>query len=100
MKKKRDLLIGNINKIVHEPARLMLLLRLKALKESSALELKACSGLSWGNLSVQLKRLEQANYIKIIKKFINKKPATTLQITKTGKNAFKEYKNKMKKVLR
>lgn len=51
-----------------------------------------------GNLSSHLSKLEEAEYVEIVKEFIERKPHTALKLTKKGRNAFKEYKQNMKQV--
>ena len=57
------------------------------------------TGLSWGNLSTHLTKLESAKYIEIHKEFRGKKPHSIVQLTKHGRAAFKTYKKNMKEVL-
>ena len=53
-------------------------------------------GLTFGNLSAHMSKLEDAGYIQIIKEFIGKKPHTMLRITEKGRQAFDEYRTIMK----
>jgi len=52
-----------------------------------------------GNLSSHLSKLEEAGYVEIVKEFIERKPHTALKLTKKGRDAFKEYRKSIKKVL-
>ena len=54
------------------------------------------TGLTFGNLSAHMSKLEAAGYIKIIKEFVGKKPHTMLKLTEKGKQAFDEYRKQMK----
>ncbi|HEX7715433.1 MAG TPA: transcriptional regulator [Bacillota bacterium] len=54
-------------------------------------DLKAITGAADGNLSVHLRRLEEAGYITIQKRFANLRPQTIYTITERGKNEFREY---------
>jgi DNA-binding MarR family transcriptional regulator len=54
------------------------------------------TGLTFGNLSAHMTKLEEAGYITIIKEFIGKKPHTMLHLTKKGKDAFNQYRKQMK----
>ena len=56
-------------------------------------------GLTWGNLSSHLSKLENAKYVNIERGFLGKKPHTTLSITEEGRSAFQEYRQNMKQVL-
>jgi len=54
------------------------------------------TGLTFGNLSAHMSKLEEAGYIDIIKEFVGKKPHTMLKLTKKGRRAFDDYRKKMK----
>jgi DNA-binding MarR family transcriptional regulator len=54
------------------------------------------TGLTFGNLSAHMSKLEKAGYIKVIKEFVGKKPHTMLKLTEKGKHAFDEYRKQMK----
>ena len=49
-----------------------------------------------GNLSAHLSKLEDAGYVEVTKEFIERKPHTALALTKKGREAFKEYRKKVK----
>jgi len=57
------------------------------------------TGLTWGNLSSHLSTLEEAGYVNIEKKFIQKKSHTMVSLTEKGSQAFKEYKQSLLQVL-
>jgi DNA-binding transcriptional ArsR family regulator len=57
------------------------------------------TGLTWGNLSSHLSKLEEAGYVAIEKEFRGKKPHTMLCLTNQGRAAFQEYRRSMKRVL-
>ena len=90
--------ISEIDKLIHEPARLMIMANLYVLESAEFLFLMRQTNLTFGNLSSHLSKLEKANYVKIKKEFIGKKPHTMLALTKKGRDAFEKYKNKMKQV--
>ena len=90
--------ITEINKLIHEPARLMIMANLYVVESADFLFLMRQTDLTFGNLSSHLSKLETAGYVKIKKEFIGKKPHTMLSLTKMGRNAFLTYKNKMKQV--
>ena len=58
------------------------------------------TGLTWGNLSSHLVKLESSGYIDVNKEFVNRVPRTLLKITKKGRNALLDYKEEMSAVLR
>jgi DNA-binding MarR family transcriptional regulator len=54
------------------------------------------TGLTWGNLSSHLSKLEEASYIETVKDFVDRKPHTMVKLTKTGRSAFDAYRRQMK----
>jgi DNA-binding transcriptional ArsR family regulator len=90
---------AEIDRLVHEPARLTILAHLYVVESADFLFLMRQTGLTWGNLSSHLSKLEAAGYIEIEKKFKGKKPSTMLRITSKGRNAFLDYRKSMKHAL-
>jgi len=90
--------IPEIDKIIHEPARLTIIAYLYVVDSADALFLQRQTGLTWGNLSSHLSKLEAAGYIKVTKEFLGKKPHTALQLTREGRAAFKKYRQDMKQM--
>ena len=80
-----------IDRIIHEPARLVILAVLNNAVEVDFKFLETATGLTKGNLSRQASKLEEAGYIGIRKYFKGKVPATSYQITDAGKAAFAAY---------
>jgi len=98
--KEEDLpTLANIDRIIHEPARLTILAHLYVVESADFLFLIRQTGLTSGNLSSHLSKLEAASYVKIKKEFVEKKPHTMLSLTDAGRTAFKEYVQNMKHVL-
>lgn len=91
--------LAEIDQVIHAPARLMVLTYLFVVESSDYVFLVNLTGLTWGNLSTHLTKLEKAGYIKINKEFKGKKPHSTISLTKEGRTAFREYKNKIQQVL-
>ena len=89
----------SINRIVHEPARYLIVAYLYVVESADALYLQRQTGFTWGNLSSHLSKLESVGYVQIIKEFLDKKPHTMLHLTKEGRKAFEEYRENMKLVL-
>ncbi|SMO56978.1 transcriptional regulator [Melghirimyces algeriensis] len=84
--------LANLDKIVHEPARLSILTALSACTLAEFLFLQELTGLTKGNLSSHLSKLEKANLIVIDKHFVRKKiPQTTIRITSEGKAAVDQH---------
>jgi DNA-binding transcriptional ArsR family regulator len=91
--------IIEIDKLLHEPARLKIMSNIYTTNSTDFLLLKKQTGLSSGNLSAHLIKLEKAGYVSIQKKFKGRRPHTTLKITKKGKEAFSSYKKKLISVI-
>jgi len=90
--------IVEIDRVVHEPARLLILSYLYVVESADFLFLLRQTNLTKGNLSSHLMRLENAGYVSIEKKFVEKIPRTLLSLTKDGRKAFHEYSQRMKKI--
>jgi DNA-binding MarR family transcriptional regulator len=56
------------------------------------------TGLSFGNLSSHMSKLEKAGYVRVVKEFKGRKPHTMLKLTERGRKAFDEYRKQMKQV--
>jgi DNA-binding MarR family transcriptional regulator len=91
--------LADIDQIIHAPARLMVLTYLYVVESADNIYLLHLTGLTWGNLSTHLTKLEEAGYIEIHKEFKGKKPHTTISLTQQGRAAFKDYKKSMQQVL-
>lgn len=88
--------IAELDRVIHEPGRLMIVALLSAIKECDFLYLQHETGLNKGNLSSHLARLEEAGYVQIEKTYRGKVPQTLLRLTKEGRAAFEEYRQKLK----
>jgi len=77
----------------------MILAYLYVVEVADFLFLMRQSGMTWGNLSAHLSKLETASYVVMEKEFLGKKPHTTVRLTEQGRNAFEEYRGNMKRVL-
>ena len=88
--------VSAIDKIIHEPARLNIMAHLYVIESADFLFMMRQTGLTFGNLSAHMSKLENAGYIEVIKEFVGKKPHTMLRLTKKGRMAFEEYRMKMK----
>jgi DNA-binding transcriptional ArsR family regulator len=91
--------ITNIDKIIHEPTRLMILSYLYIAQSADFIFLKSQLNLTDGNLSSHISKLEEAGYVDVKKKFVGKKPHTMYKLTEKGRNSFKEYRKKIKRLL-
>ena len=91
--------LAEIDKLIHEPARLMILATLHVVESADFLFVERQTGLTRGNLSSHMSKLEGAGYIEISKEFVDKIPRTLLRITDQGRAALLDYTNNMKQVL-
>lgn len=83
--------IGQIDDIIHGRMRLGIMAYLADAETADFNELKALLQATQGNLSVHLRKLEEAEYIAIEKSFLNRKPLTRATITRKGRDAFAAY---------
>jgi DNA-binding MarR family transcriptional regulator len=90
--------LADIDQIIHASARLMVLTYLYVVESADYVFLLHLTGLTWGNLSTHLTKLEEAGYIKINKEFKGKKPHTTISLTKQGRSSFRKYKKSLQQV--
>jgi DNA-binding MarR family transcriptional regulator len=91
--------LSDIDQVIHAPARLMVLTYLYVVESADFIFLMRLTGLTWGNLSTHLTKLEKAGYVRIEKVFKGKKPHTIIHLSEQGRTAFRTYKKSMKKVL-
>ncbi|MHC1575497.1 MAG: winged helix-turn-helix domain-containing protein [Candidatus Methanogasteraceae archaeon] len=92
--------IAEINRLIHEPARLMIMAYLCVVDSADFIFLMRQTELTAGNLSSHTSKLEAAGYIEVVKEFVDRKPHTMLRLTGVGRDAFQEYRERMMQVLR
>jgi DNA-binding transcriptional ArsR family regulator len=83
--------LSDLDRVIHEPARLLLVALLSSVESADFLFLLKESGLTKGNLSVHLSRLEEAGYLRVEKTFRGKIPHTEFRLTPKGRSAFDQY---------
>jgi DNA-binding transcriptional ArsR family regulator len=83
--------LASLDRMIHEPARLMILTVLYAVTEADFLYMQNECGLTQGNLSSHLSKLEQGRYVSIEKTFKGKYPLTICRLTPRGRKAFEGY---------
>ena len=88
-----------LDPLLHSQLRLAVISLLVSVKEAEFTFLREKTGATAGNLSVQLQKLKDANYIEIVKQFKDNYPQTMCKITKTGVSAFEEYVRNLKEYL-
>ncbi len=90
--------VRDIDKMIHEPARLLIVAHLYVVESADFLFLMRQTWLTFGNLSSHMSRLETAGYIDVEKEFVGKKPNTKLSLTRSGREAFEEYRRSMRQL--
>ena len=85
----------NVDRIIHEPARLIIVAILYAVESADFLYLLRETGLTKGNLSSHLARLEDVGYVDIEKTFHGKVPRTVCRLTDSGRAAFDGYRERL-----
>ncbi len=90
---------GDIDKLIHEPARLMLMANLYVVESADFTFLMNQTGLTWGNISSHVTKLETAGYLTVEKTFVGKRPYTMLHLTEDGRSAFQTYRQQMSQLL-
>ncbi|HYC75258.1 transcriptional regulator [Brevundimonas sp.] len=83
--------LGRIDDVIHGRMRLGIMVYLADVDAADFTELKTVLEATQGNLSVHLKKLEEAGYVAISKSFVNNKPLTRVSITQQGRRAFAAY---------
>lgn len=83
--------LGRIDDVIHGRMRLGIMVYLADAETADFTELKTVLEATQGNLSVHLKKLEEAGYVAIAKSFVNNKPLTRVSITREGRHAFAAY---------
>jgi DNA-binding MarR family transcriptional regulator len=91
--------ITEVDRVIHEPARLLIVALLSEVRAADFLFLQRETKLTKGNLSSHLSRLEQAGYIQIDKGFRGKVPQTVCSLTAEGRAAFRAYRTQMKRAV-
>jgi DNA-binding MarR family transcriptional regulator len=90
--------LADLDRLVHEPARLAVMALLYVIESADFTFLMNQTGLTWGNLSAHMSKLEEAGYVEVEKSFKGRRPNTNLRLTPQGREAFREYTRKMKRV--
>ncbi len=91
--------LAEIDRIIHEPARLMIVALLAAVEEADFQYLRQATGLTQGNLSAHLSKLEEAGYVAIEKTFRGKYPLTICRLTERGREVLENYRRVIRAAL-
>ena len=90
---------NELDRVIHEPGRLMIVALLFAVEQTDFLYLQHETALNKGTLSSHLSRLEEAGYVGVTKTYRGKVPQTLLCLTGAGRKAFEEYRRNLKVAL-
>jgi DNA-binding MarR family transcriptional regulator len=85
----------DLDRVIHEPARLTIVAILSAVDSADFLYLQRETGLTKGNLSAHLSKLEEAGYVGIEKTYRGKVPLTLCRLTESGQAALKQYRQQL-----
>jgi len=87
--------VTELDRMIHEPARLLIVTILSTVESADFLFLQRETGLTKGNLSAHLSKLEDAGYVKIQKTFKGKLPLTVCKLTAAGTKAMTQYRQQL-----
>ena len=87
--------VTTLDRLIHEPARLLIVTILSSVASADFLFLQRETGLTKGNLSAHLSKLEEAGYVKIEKTFKGKLPLTICKLTSSGQRALRAYREQL-----
>lgn len=90
--------IAGLNRTIHEPSRLALMTALRSTTGADFLYLRRLTGMSKGNMSNHLAKLEEAGLVSIGKRFVGKKPVTSAALTAKGKIALEAHWRELKRL--
>lgn len=91
--------ISDIDPLIHAPTRLKIMAYLSIVESADFTFLMRQTGLTRGNLSVNLRKLEEAGYVSIAKEFVDRIPRTLIRLTDEGHQAIQAYRENMQLVL-
>ena len=91
--------ISELDRVIHEPGRLMIVTLLFAVEKTDFLYLLHETGMNKGTLSSHISRLEKEGYVDVVKTYRGKVPQTLLLLTELGRRAFKQYRRMLKNAL-
>lgn len=89
----------SLDRLIHQPARLKILAFLSLVDSADFTFLAGRIGLTMGNLSAHISKLEEAGYAAVRKDFVENRPRTMISITENGIQAFEDYRKDMLQLL-
>ena len=91
--------LEGLDEVIHGRLRLGIMAYLAHAEAADFTELKTALNATQGNLSIHLRKLEEAGYVAIDKSFLNRKPLTRARLTPEGRKAFDAYLDAMSKLV-
>ena len=94
--------MDEINKLIHEPSRLRIMGALMGLEDDAEVDftfLRNQLKFTDGNLGAHLEKLQAARYIRIRKTFVKRKPRSFISLTRTGRRAFEDHVEMLRKII-
>lgn len=88
-----DAAFGGFDRLIHEPARLLLMAHLRVIDEADFVYLSRQTQMTAGNISSHMAKLADAGYVEIHKSFVGNKPRTVYRLTREGREAFDRHRN-------
>ncbi len=88
--------LAEVDRLIHEPARLMIVTILSVLESADFLYLQRETALTKGNLSAHITKLEEAGYLVVEKTYRGKIPLTVCRLTDAGRKAYEAYRKQLK----
>lgn len=88
-----------LDRLIHEPARLQLVTLLYVVDEADFVYLSSQTGLTAGNISSHMTKLESAGYVEVEKSFVDRRPRTVYRLTKAGRDAIEQYRDTIDRML-
>lgn len=88
--------LTEVDRLLHEPSRTIIVAILYAVESADFLYMQREAGLTKGNLSAHLSKLEEAGYVEIEKTYRGKIPLTLCRLTEAGRKAFEDYRQQIK----
>ena len=92
-------LFDELDPLLHERGRLAIVSALAAAPRLTFTELRDALGMTDGNLSVHLQKLEEKGYVAIDKQFVGRRPQTSCQLTRGGRRAFTTYLDRLEAIV-
>jgi DNA-binding MarR family transcriptional regulator len=93
-------LVEELDPVLHEPGRLAIVSVLAAVPKQTFTELRDALGMTDGNLSVHLQKLELKGYVVIDKQFVGRRPQTSARLTRAGRTAFTRHLDQLEAIVR